>query len=572
MIEFKVLRYKNILSSGNAFTEIQLNSSSTTLIIGENGAGKSTLLDALAFVLYGKPFRNINKPQLLNSVNQKNLVVEVEFSNGHSEFLIRRGMKPNIFEIFQNEKLINQTAASRDYQQYLEKDILKMNFKSFSQIVVLGSATFVPFMQLVPGSRREIINDLLDMQIFSVMHILLKDRNSQNKEHFKQNEYKTDLTTEKLKLQQKHKETLLQNNQDLIHKKQTQIQEYELLIETSSKEKEELSTELTVLLEKSNVYETSLTKKTEYESVLDKLYRNLDKLRKEDDFYLKTDACPTCQQTIDPIFKETKRAKIIEKSQEMVQVVPKLDEKVKNLQTIIEMYKNVIDQIKVLRNNIISKDSNILHYQSFIAQLRAEISELSEKNENVQELADNILILKNDLKHLTQEKKDIIEEQKLFKIALEMLKDTGIKSLIIKQYVPIINKLVNHYLQLFEFFVQFELDENFNEKIKSRFRDEFSYASFSEGEKKRIDLALMLTWRSIAKLRNSVNTNLLIMDEVFDGSMDGDGVDNLINMIRTVCKDDNLFIISHNRSAMLDKFERVISFKKQGNFSKMTVN
>ena len=572
MIEFKVLRYKNILSSGNAFTEIQLNSSSTTLIIGENGAGKSTLLDALAFVLYGKPFRNINKPQLLNSVNQKNLVVEVEFSNGHSEFLIRRGMKPNIFEIFQNEKLINQTAASRDYQQYLEKDILKMNFKSFSQIVVLGSATFVPFMQLVPGSRREIINDLLDMQIFSVMHILLKDRNSQNKEHFKQNEYKTDLTTEKLKLQQKHKETLLQNNQDLIHKKQTQIQEYELLIETSSKEKEELSTELTVLLEKSNVYETSLTKKTEYESVLDKLYRNLDKLRKEDDFYLKTDACPTCQQTIDPIFKETKRAKIIEKSQEMVQVVPKLDEKVKNLQTIIEMYKNVIDQIKVLRNNIISKDSNILHYQSFIAQLRAEISELSEKNENVQELADNILILKNDLKQLTQEKKDIIEEQKLFKIALEMLKDTGIKSLIIKQYVPIINKLVNHYLQLFEFFVQFELDENFNEKIKSRFRDEFSYASFSEGEKKRIDLALMLTWRSIAKLRNSVNTNLLIMDEVFDGSMDGDGVDNLINMIRTVCKDDNLFIISHNRSAMLDKFERVISFKKQGNFSKMTVN
>jgi DNA repair exonuclease SbcCD ATPase subunit len=572
MIEFKVLRYKNILSSGNAFTEIQLNSSSTTLIIGENGAGKSTLLDALAFVLYGKPFRNINKPQLLNSVNQKNLVVEVEFFNGHSEFLIRRGMKPNIFEIFQNEKLINQTAASRDYQQYLEKDILKMNFKSFSQIIVLGSATFVPFMQLVPASRREIINDLLDMQIFSVMHILLKDRNSQNKEHFKQNEYKTDLTTEKLKLQQKHKETLLQNNQDLIHKKQTQIQEYELLIETSSKEKEELSTELTVLLEKSNVYETSLTKKTEYESVLDKLYRNLDKLRKEDDFYLKTDACPTCQQTIDPIFKETKRAKIIEKSQEMVQVVPKLDEKVKNLQTIIEMYKNVIDQIKVLRNNIISKDSNILHYQSFIAQLRAEISELSEKNENVQELADNILILKNDLKQLTQEKKDIIEEQKLFKIALEMLKDTGIKSLIIKQYVPIINKLVNHYLQLFDFFVQFELDENFNEKIKSRFRDEFSYASFSEGEKKRIDLALMLTWRSIAKLRNSVNTNLLIMDEVFDGSMDGDGVDNLINMIRTVCKDDNLFIISHNRSAMLDKFERVISFKKQGNFSKMTVN
>jgi DNA repair exonuclease SbcCD ATPase subunit len=572
MIEFKVLRYKNILSSGNAFTEIQLNSSSTTLIIGENGAGKSTLLDALAFVLYGKPFRNINKPQLLNSVNQKNLVVEVEFSNGHSEFLIRRGMKPNIFEIFQNEKLINQTATSRDYQQYLEKDILKMNFKSFSQIIVLGSATFVPFMQLVPASRREIINDLLDMQIFSVMHILLKDRNSQNKEHFKQNEYKTDLTTEKLKLQQKHKETLLQNNQDLIHKKQTQIQEYELLIETSSKEKEEVSTELTVLLEKSNVYETSLTKKTEYESVLDKLYRNLDKLRKEDDFYLKTDACPTCQQTIDPIFKETKRAKIIEKSQEMVQVVPKLDEKVKNLQTIIEMYKNVIDQIKVLRNNIISKDSNILHYQSFIAQLRAEISELSEKNENVQELADNILILKNDLKQLTQEKKDIIEEQKLFKIALEMLKDTGIKSLIIKQYVPIINKLVNHYLQLFDFFVQFELDENFNEKIKSRFRDEFSYASFSEGEKKRIDLALMLTWRSIAKLRNSVNTNLLIMDEVFDGSMDGDGVDNLINMIRTVCKDDNLFIISHNRSAMLDKFERVISFKKQGNFSKMTVN
>jgi DNA repair exonuclease SbcCD ATPase subunit len=572
MISFSKIKWKNFLSTGNSFIEIDLLSYKSTLIIGDNGAGKSTLLDALAFVLYGTAFRNIRKPQLLNSVNQKNLVVEVEFSNGHSEFLIRRGMKPNIFEIFQNEKLINQTAASRDYQQYLEKDILKMNFKSFSQIVVLGSATFVPFMQLVPASRREIINDLLDMQIFSVMHILLKDRNSQNKEHFKQNEYKTDLTTEKLKLQQKYKETLLQNNQDLVHRKQTQITEYELLIETSSKEKEELSTELTVLLEKSNVYESSVVKKTEYESVLDKLHRNLDKLRKEDDFYLKTDACPTCQQTIDPLFKETKRAKIIEKSQEMVQVVPKLDEKVKNLQTTIEMYKNVIDQIKVLRTNIISKDSNILHYQSFIAQLRAEMSELSEKNENVQELTDNILILKNDLKHLTQEKKDIIEEQKLFKIALEMLKDTGIKSLIIKQYVPIINKLVNHYLQLFDFFVQFELDENFNEKIKSRFRDEFSYASFSEGEKKRIDLALMLTWRSIAKLRNSVNTNLLIMDEVFDGSMDGDGVDNLINMIRTVCKDDNLFIISHNRSAMLDKFERVISFKKQGNFSKMTVN
>lgn len=569
MIFFKVLRYKNILSTGNAFTEIRFDTSSTTLIVGENGAGKSTFLDAIAFVLYGKAFRKINKPQLLNSVNQKNLLVEIEFSNGHSEFLIRRGMKPNIFEIYQNGNLVNQTAATKDYQSFLEKDILKMNFKSFSQIVVLGSATFVPFMQLTPASRREVIEDLLDMQIFTVMNIILKDRNSQLKEKYRTNESQTELNVEKLELQRKHREKLEANNNELIEKKRAQIAEYVSNIRVLGTEIQGLSEEIKELTESLDPVRNSETKKTEYEQILDKLSKKLIRLQKEDKFYTENDDCPTCHQTIDPVFKVEKRAGIANTSQQVNSAISKLNEKISILEFQVVQYRDLFQTIKQKQSENNVKQTSISNYQMFIAQLEKEIEELSEKNDDIKELNENILILKENLKQLEDEKRELLDSQKLYKIALEMLKDTGIKSLIIKQYVPVINKLVNHYLQQFDFFVQFELDETFSEKIKSRFRDEFSYDSFSEGEKKRIDLALMLTWRSIAKLRNSVSTNLLIMDEVFDGSMDSDGVENLINMIRTVCKDDNIFVISHNRSAMLDKFDTVLTFKKQGNFSRM---
>ncbi len=571
MILFKTLRYKNILSTGNAFTEINLNLFSTTLIIGENGAGKSTLLDAIAFVLYGKAFRKINKPQLVNSINQKDLLIEVEFSNGHSDFLIRRGMKPNIFEIFQNGILVNQTAAAKDYQTFLEKDILKMNFKSFSQIIVLGSATFVPFMQLTPASRREVIEDLLDMQIFTVMNTLLKEKNNKLKTNSIENEYQTNWNIEKLELQRKHKAKLNANTNDLINQKQLQIQSYFDKIEGWNTEIELLNKQNIILSDEMITYRTSESKQVETVNVFNKLKLKKKKLNAELKFYDEYDTCPTCRQTLDQSFKEEINKKLYDSLNTVETSLPQLEEKIKILDNKIEIYQKLMSNINKNSATISTLQSNIKNYTTFIEQLEEEKKQLVLKKEDITELNDNISLIKGNLSNLEEERKVILETQKIYKLALDLLKDTGIKSLIIKQYVPVINKLVNHYLQQFDFFVQFELDETFNEKIKSRFRDEFSYDSFSEGEKKRIDLALMLTWRAIAKLRNSVSTNLLIMDEVFDGSMDSDGVENLINMIRTVCKDDNLFVISHNKTAMLDKFDTVLSFKKQGNFSRILI-
>jgi len=565
---FKTIRYKNILSTGNAFTEISLNRNPSTIIIGDNGAGKSTILDAIAFVLYGKPFRKINKPQLINSINQRDLLVEIEFTNGSSEFLIRRGIKPAIFEIIQNGQLINQTAAIKDYQGYLEKTILKMNFKSFTQIIVLGSATFVPFMQLPAAGRREVIEDLLDLQIFSIMNTILKDKISQNKIDLKDIEYQIELVEQKLQLIQKHKIELLTNQNELIASKKDQISQYRTKIQNDEYAITNLKIKLNTMLNSISNNNQLKEKLNKYNDLKNKLETKKKTLLKTVDFFHEYDNCPTCQQQIDDFFKTSIIEKKTVQKNEIESGIIELNSKLVELEEIIEYQSTVLMNINEYNMSIKDLENNIQYSQMFISQIENEIADMEKKVDIMQDKEDEIkkLIKTNEINR--KSRVELEEQTKLFRSAAEMLKDGGIKAQIIKQYVPIINKLVNHYLQQFGFFVQFELDETFNEKIKSRFRDEFSYDSFSEGEKKRIDLSLMLTWRAVAKLRNSVSTNLLIMDEVFDSSMDTEGVENLLALFQSVTKDDNLFVISHNNN-MADKFFKTIQFEKQGNFSRI---
>lgn len=568
MIIFEKLRWKNLLSSGNTFTEIDLNSHTHSLVIGENGAGKSTMLDALLFVLYGKPFRKINKPQLVNAINGRDLLVECSFKIGEKQYLVRRGIKPNIFEIFVNDTLINLESSTVDYQEYFEKNILKINFKSFSQIVVLGSASFVPFMQLTASNRREVVEDLLDIQIFSVMNGLLKEKINVNQDKLQETQYQLSNIEDKIELEKKHIKEIEDNTQDYINEKNSQIADYENKILNIDSVLETINKEAKRLLSTIDDKDAVLEKQKKLSSFHDQLISKKEKNQEDIDFFYNNHVCPSCSQGIENTHKdsiiEERKSKLTKIEEAIAEVKIKIKEADKRIKDIEKISKKVDDK----RTEYSSNKAQRKIWVDVINSLKKEVASKEKqdtRNENRLKELENELINKGNYK------KELLEDKTLLNIASVMMKDTGIKTQIISQYVPVINQLINKYLAEMDFFVNFELNESFEETIKSRFRDEFSYASFSEGEKSRLDLALLFTWRAIAKLRNSASTNLLILDEVFDGSLDNEGSEKLLNIIKTLTNNNNVFIISHKTDAYLDKFDRVIMFKKVKNFSQMSI-
>ena len=565
MIHFETVRWKNFLSTGNNFTEIPLDKSSTTLIIGENGAGKSTILDALCFALFGKPFRNINKPQLLNSVNGSAALVEVEFRIGSKKVMVRRGIKPNVFEIYINGKMYNQDANARDYQKYLEQQILKLNYRSFTQVVILGSSTFIPFMQLKSNHRREVVEEILDIQIFSLMNMLLKQRLKSIDTDMREAEYHHKLTEEKIVLHEKYINDVERNKNKLIKEKTALIggNEEEVFKKNSdikfhTKNNQEL---LTQISDNAKIGDR-FSKLKDIQAQLKEKHRAHTKHL---DFFESNEDCPTCEQHIDETFK----AKMItRKREDAASVASGMDELKVELKRVTDRQKDISDIANKIRENevhIAKENSSLTQLEKFNATLQSEIDTLvsgdisKDDHKKLQEL-------KKMLSGVDLQKSKLREDKTYYEASRSMLQDTGIKTKIIKQYLPIMNKLINTYLTSMEFYVNFTLDENFNETIKSRYRDEFTYASFSEGEKMRIDLALLFTWRAVAKMKNSTNTNLLILDEIFDSSLDGTGTDEFLKILNTL-GDENVFVISHKQDMLVDKFKDTIKFEKTKNFS-----
>ena len=557
------MRWKNFLSTGNNFTEIQLDRNPTTLIIGENGAGKSTILDALCFGLFGKPFRNISKSQLLNTVNGSSAMVELEFRIGTKEIKVRRGIKPNVFEIYINGKMYNQDANARDYQKYLEQQILKLNYRSFTQVVILGSSTFVPFMQLKARHRREVVNEILDIQIFSIMNLLMRERIKTLTTDLRENEYQCDLAEEKITMQEKYIEDTKNNKNSLITEKTNLIagNEEEIFKQEADNKILKVANEtyLNQITDSDKVKEQHSKMKDIRSTLVEKKTTNSKMLK----FFEDNDNCPTCEQPLN-----NAEEMITAKQKEVDKFTKALDE----LQDVLDKSTNrqaeISDILEKIRENevkVAQSISSIRELEKFNATLTSEIEDLQSGNVTKDE-EDKLKKLKKDFSFFDKEKTKLKEELTYSEAARNMLQDTGIKTKVIKKYLPIMNKLINTYLNSMEFYVNFTLDENFNETIKSRYRDEFTYASFSEGEKMRIDLALLFTWRAVAKMKNSTNTNLLILDEIFDSSLDGTGTDEFLKILNTL-GDENVFVISHKQDALADKFRSTIRFEKVKNFS-----
>jgi len=568
MIVFRYVRWKNLLSTGNYFTEIKLDNNQNTLVVGENGSGKSTMLDALCFGLFGKAFRNINKPSLLNSINGKDCVIEIEFDTNNKSYKVVRGIKPNVFEIYQNGELLNQDAAARDYQEILEKTILKLNYKSFTQIVILGSASFVPFMQLSASDRRAIIEDLLDIQIFSTMNGILREKLSGNKDSTTSKKYDIDLSQQKFELQEKYIKELKQNNDDRVTEYDKEVRSNQSVIQTLHDETANLITEVAT-------HQTSVEEKTSVENKLKTITKlesqiesTVSKYRKDISFFQHNDDCPTCRQTIAIGFKETEIANLSTKAAECEHGLSELEKKLLAEQNKLNSINEVQKKIQALQIKIATNNTSINETNKYITKLQKQIEELKQLKVVSEKEQQDLKELKDSLSQLQEELKVLIQDKTYYEVASGLLKDTGIKTKIIKQYLPIINKLVNKYLASLDFFVNFNLDESFKETIKSRHRDEFTYNNFSEGEKQRIDMALMLTWRAVAKLKNSSNTNLLILDEVFDSSLDTGGTEELMKILHML-DGVNLFVISHKGDILQDKFSNVIKFDKVKNFSRI---
>jgi len=573
MITFKKVRWRNFLSTGDKFTEIQLDKSPSTLIVGQNGAGKSTLLDAISFALFGKPHRDINKPQLVNSINNKNCVVEVEFSIGTHKFKVSRGIKPGKFEIYQNGNMVNQSSNVRDYQKFLEQNILKLNHKSFHQIVVLGSSSFIPFMQLPTGHRREVIEDLLDIGVFSKMNVLLKDRSMRLKEQLKDLNYQLDLLKEKISLQRKYIKDITEINDEQISKKRSEIDSYQKTIEDLQSKNNSLTDEIEKssegLQEGLNKAHDKKQTLLQYKAQFEQQIRSVVKDAK---FYEDNDACPTCSQNIGEELRREKLDSARTKAKELNEAVVHASEESTIVESTIERLSNISENVRGWTTDISSNNKEIVRLQGQIRALENDISSLTNREGDLGDANRKLTNQIDEKETLTERKLESNEQRVYYEACSEMLKDTGIKTKIIKEYLPVMNNLVNKYLQVLDFFVQFNLDENFNETIKSRHRDAFNYASFSEGEKQRIDLALLFTWRQIAKMKNSSSTNLLILDETFDSSLDHDGIENLMKILGTLDESSNIFVISHKGDLLDGKFRSKIEFHKENNFSKMAVS
>ena len=571
MIIFKKLRYRNFLSTGNNFTEIDLTKSKRTLIVGTNGSGKSSSLCALSFALFGKAHRNINKPQLVNSINNKNCEVEVEFELGSNQYKVRRGIKPTIFEIYQNGNLLNQSSTSKDYQKILEQNILKLNHKSFHQIVVLGASSFIPFMQLRASDRRSVIEDLLDIGVFSKMNILLKEKLSTVKETLKDYDHQLEIAKTKQQAQEKHIEDLGQLSTRYREQRQQKIEQARAQIDELQQKKEDIN-QLIKQADPSSIKEKNLLAHDQKQSVLSELSRvqtSIKALVKDAKFFTDNDQCPTCSQDID----EDIRAKHIEKAKTDAKELKSQQENFQKLGTEvnenIKELEQLIQKVRQYESDIQAIDRDITNQQKIIEDTQNEINTLENSNNDLVKAKLDYDKIWNEREKISTEKESLNEKYTYYLAISEMLKDTGIKTKVIKQYLPVINQLVNQYLQVMDFFVSFHLDENFEETIRSRHRDVFSYDSFSEGEKSRIDLSLLFTWRQIAKMKNSVSTNLLVLDEVMDSSLDAEGVEHLMKIFYTLDDMTNVFVISHKKEILEEKFDRRITVSKEKNFSVM---
>jgi len=568
MIFFKKIRWKNFLSTGAQFTEVDFNRHATTLIVGTNGAGKSTILDALTFVLFNKPFRKINKPQLLNSQNEKDCLVEIEFSTASTEWLVRRGMKPNIFEIYRNGQMLSQSADAKDDQKNLEQNILKLNYKSFTQIVVLGSSTFVPFMQLPAAHRREVIEDLLDIKIFSSMNLIVKDRIRGLNEESRFLDSQKDLLQEKITMQKDFIEEIENNGKENIESCKSKIDNLLNENETYIQNSEEIQKSLEEkTLEQTEVANAS-SKIKKLGNLKGKISQKVSTITKEYKFFQENTVCPTCTQTIEEQFRINRIADAQNKVEELNQGFKDLEKTIKEEEKRERHFNSLSQEITKLTHDIAQNNTRIQLNQRQIRDLESEIQTVTNQLQNRNTENEKLKSFQENLQKTTEELLNKKEQVVYHDFIYSLLKDGGVKSKIIKNYLPLINQQVNRYLQMMDFYINFQLDEEFNESIKSPIHENFSYASFSEGEKMRVDLSLLFTWREVARIKNSVNTNLLIMDEVFDSSLDGFGTDEFLKIIRYIIKDANIFVISH-KSDMNDKFEHVLKFEKVKGFSKL---
>ena len=570
MIYFKSVSWKNFLSTGNDTIKVQLDRTPSTLIVGSNGAGKSTMLDALSFGLFGKPHRDIKKDQMINSINKKGAIVEVEFNIGNSEFRILRGIKPNKFEIWQNNNMINQASNARDYQKFLEQNILKLNHKSFHQVVVLGSSSFIPFMQLPAWSRRAVIEDLLDINIFSKMNTLLKERNSKIKEELSEINHSLDLYKTKMDTQSKYIKDLQAINKDMIASKENSIESYEDDVKRLVSESGELGKNLDALTEIENKTHDELSRKVSDIKSEDRVFKSKIKdLVGQAKFFEENEICPTCDQDIDIKIKTNRLDHIKASAVNIQQGMKQLSEDNESCTNDLLKCQTNIKELVSKQRKINLNNDKINLMQQEIEKIQKEIGNLLQSSGDIKAAKDDLSSYRDAKDSVTEKKLAYVEERTYNEVIGEMLKDTGIKTKVIKQYLPVMNRLINQYLQVLDFFVAFHLDESFTETIRSRHRDAFNYASFSEGEKQRIDLSLLFTWRQIAKMKNSASTNLLVLDETFDSSLDHDGIDNLTKILNTLEDGTNVFIISHKGDILENKFRSKIEFIKERNFSKI---